>query len=279
MVFTQYSELCFKGPNIDELGACLIALGASGAVQEDPDILRCYVDNNCCNSAEICKFASSQGLVLVSNAAIEEKNWVALSSEVWSELRVGRLTIRPVADSDGPVETDPDLIRVIPGEGFGTGHHPSTRQALSLMQNPAVSALLPHSVIDVGTGSGILAIAAARIFDAHVIAYDIDGRALVNARENVSLNGLSAKIDLFEGVLPPRQRATLIIANIYAEVLLQYEQQFFAAVEQGGFLIMAGIMQTRLDQLKQGFDAARWRTISQLQEDGWCAALLTPLGG
>ena len=274
MISEQYSELCFKGPNIDELGACLIALGAAGAVQEEPDILRCYIDNQNCDRKQLCDFAVAQGLSLISDLPIQEKNWVALSSDVWKEHHVGNLTIEPVADSSVAGALDKRAIKVIPGEGFGTGHHPSTRQALALLQSKEVLGRHPKSVVDVGTGSGILAIAAARIFNTRIDAYDTDERALVNATENIELNRVEDLIRLHAGAMPAGLSAELIVANIYAEVLLQYEANFFTTLEKGGFLIMAGIMEARRDELMRGFSSPRWQLLEELYEGGWCAVLL-----
>lgn len=265
--------MCFKGENLDEHAGCFMALGAAGVAEEEAGILRCYIENGGSELEQIYQYANAHALTLVRDEVVTEQNWVALNPEIWAEITVGRLKIIPLASAETAKHLSALEIAVIPGEGFGTGHHPSTRQAVQLLQTDELSNLKPKSVVDVGTGSAILAIAATKLFDANVDAYEIDQRALVNAAENIGLNNISDKIKLHHGVFNQVDHAQLILANIYAEVLIEHEDRFQKTLNSGGLLIMAGIMESKFEDLKACFPSTRWRHREELREDGWCALL------
>ncbi len=204
--------------------------------------------------------ASEFGNALLDLAAIEvdDEDWARRSQASLTAVRVGRIVVappwdrnlNPAASSHQPeasysdpesLNTDPDLITIVidPSTGFGTGHHASTRLCLELLQKRDVSGL---HVIDVGTGSGVLALAAWKLGAAHVTAIDNDPDALDNARDNVQRNGSKdaitiREIDLSSASLEP---ADLVIANLTGALLQRYAQALRALVAANGALIVSG---------------------------------------
>jgi ribosomal protein L11 methyltransferase len=168
------------------------------------------------------------------------------------------------------------VIVIQPSMGFGTGHHETTRLCLELLQTIDV---VDRDVLDVGTGSGVLALAAALLGARRVRAIDIDQDALGAARENLAINeaALSASgceielvtIDIREGVPP----ADLVLANLTGGLLVSSEAALRAAVRPGGALLVSGFQPHEADDVLRALarDAAH---IERRREDDWEAALI-----
>ena len=163
--------------------------------------------------------------------------------------------------------------------GFGTGHHDSTRMALELLQSPAFGTQSINSVLDLGTGSGILAIACARLFSGslveQVLATDIDLDALDNAKENIQINNYQDKITLkHETLAQINGTFNLIVANIYAEVLCELQTLFHEKLNRSGMLLLSGIMAERLSLIEIAFSQSKWRTVERRATPQWQSLLL-----
>lgn len=133
-------------------------------------------------------------------------------------------------------------ITVLPGQAFGTGHHPTTSGALI-----AIDELIAHHkiarVIDVGTGSGILAIAMATLEVRKIVAIDVDAIALDNARENSGLNGVSGRIAFSTTpVARTRGKFDLVVANILGKTLIAMAPDLKRLVARSGHLVLGGIL-------------------------------------
>ena len=126
-----------------------------------------------------------------------------------------------------------------PSTGFGTGHHETTRLCLALLQS--IELARPR-VIDVGTGSGVLAIAAAKLGASSVVAFDEDPEALRNARENVARNEVATLVEIREADLASfdGQSAGVVVANLTGAVIQKYAGRLKRLVEPGGALIVSG---------------------------------------
>jgi ribosomal protein L11 methyltransferase len=165
-----------------------------------------------------------------------------------------------------PAERDAIAIRLDPGLAFGTGTHPSTALCLTWLD----SRLAPGSVvIDYGCGSGVLALAAAKLGARAVHAFDIDPQALIATRDNSAANGI-ASIQVHEQAATLPAQADVVIANILAGTLVELAPRLCGHLAPGGQLILAGILKQQVHEVRAGFSA--WLDLAVFAEkDGWSA--------
>ncbi len=165
----------------------------------------------------------------------------------------------------------PDIVTIViePSMGFGTGHHATTRLCLELLQSVELSG---KRVIDVGTGSGVLALAAFRLGASHVTAMDNDPDALQNARENIARNGAATSIIVIEADLSagPGDRADVVVANLTGAVLQRYAATLQRMVHAGGKLIVSGFSPDEMDDVIGAFGVPA--SMSRLEGE-WAAAM------
>jgi ribosomal protein L11 methyltransferase len=157
--------------------------------------------------------------------------------------------------------------------GFGTGHHATTRLCLQALQEIGVAG---RDVLDVGTGSGVLAIAAALLGAADVLAVDNDPDAIQNARDNRALNPAAARVrielvDAAAGL--GASTADVVTANLTAAQLIRARDQIVGATRRGGAMILSGVLTTERAGVEAAFAPAR--VTASLQEDEWAALVLT----
>jgi ribosomal protein L11 methyltransferase len=157
---------------------------------------------------------------------------------------------------------------------FGSGLHPTTQLCLE-----AIEDYLPPgaSVLDVGAGSGILAIAAARLGASRVLALDTDPLAVRVARENVALNQLETIIQVEEGTVPISDSQSLIpdfiVANILAETIVELAPALAASLSPAGILVASGIIQDRAQAVMASFDANGLSRIQRRTDGEWVALI------
>ena len=145
-------------------------------------------------------------------------------------------------------------IKIYPGQGFGTGTHETTRIAATVLEEELSAFDSTARVLDVGTGSGILAILAAKRGAARVLALDIDDEALANAKENCAHNQICDQLSLENRTLTQiEEKFTLIVANIIAPVLITLAPDFSKLLKPEGRLILSGILFDQVDQVKKVF--------------------------
>jgi len=202
-----------------------------------------------------------------------------LESEDWSEawkahyqpMRIGRrLLIRPLW-----IETEPApgeiVIALDPGMAFGTGTHPTTQLCLEALERLIKPA---QDVLDLGSGSGILAIAAAKLGARQVLALDIDPLAASATAENARANGVGEKIiahcGSLESVLGGARRFDLVMVNILARVIFQLtEQGLGEIVRPGGAAIFSGIIDSQQDEVEAALERAGLQIVARHQQGDW----------
>ena len=219
------------------------------------------------------------GPLTLQERVLEDVEWASAWKEHFRVLRVGRRTVVVPTwlrheSRDGEVVIDLD-----PGMAFGTGHHPTTRMCLEALED-AVSPGL--RVLDVGCGSGILSIAAAKLGAAVVTGLDTDALAVQAACGNALHNGVRGTVSIFEGSLPhdavDRGAYDLVVANISARVVSALAGEFAASLRAGGTLIASGITREHEAAAAESL-AAAGLAIGRSRVDGdWLtlAARLTP---
>ena len=205
--------------------------------------------------------ALGQPLPPFERYAVEEQDWVRATQAQFGPIDVaGRLAVVPSWCDPLPGRI---TVRLDPGLAFGTGSHATTRLCLQWL----VEHVRPQaSVLDYGCGSGVLAIAAAKLGAGNVTGTDVDPQALGASRDNARANGVDAMFLLPDAV--PVQPFDLVVANILANPLILLAPAIAARVKVGGHLALAGILDDQARRVavaySQWFKLARWRAA-----DGW----------
>jgi ribosomal protein L11 methyltransferase len=163
-------------------------------------------------------------------------------------------------------------VVIEPAMGFGSGHHATTRLCLEALQRLD---LRGRRVLDIGTGSGVLALAAARLGAASVLGVDVDPDALENARGNAALNAQPSAIEfrLADFRREAGLDADVVVANLTGGMLAASAGEVSRMVAQGGALILSGITTEERDAVLRAF-APRFVTEWYAEEGGWCCASL-----
>jgi ribosomal protein L11 methyltransferase len=175
-------------------------------------------------------------LLEITSVDVPDEGWAERSQSELKAVRIGRIVVAPPWDAI----PGPGLLIVIdPSTGFGTGHHETTRLCLGILQDLDFPL---ERVIDIGTGSGVLAIAASMLGASSVLAIDNDPEALRNARENIGRNGCVNDVVALESDLATLaiEPADLVIANLTAAVLMRYAEELKRLLTPHGTLIVSG---------------------------------------
>lgn len=207
---------------------------------------------------------------------VPDQDWIKLSQEGLPPVRAGRFFVYGAHD-EGVVPSGVIPLRIEAGLAFGTGHHESTAMCLALLGELAKRRRIGRA-LDLGCGTGVLAIAAARLWKRRVVAADIDPVAVAVARENASLNGTGplVRAHVADGVpsVVSVRRFDLIVANILASPLTRLAPQIACALGPGGVLILSGILRWQ-ENLVLGFYRPHGLTLRERKRDGnWSALLL-----
>ncbi|HEY7982716.1 MAG TPA: 50S ribosomal protein L11 methyltransferase [Ktedonobacterales bacterium] len=216
---------------------------------------------------------------------LAEEDWANAWKEFYHVTHLGARTVIKPSWREYDAQPGEVVIELDPGMAFGTGLHPTTRGCLALLER----AVRPGDrVLDVGTGSGILALAAAQLGAAHVLALDVSEVAVAATRANAAANALGERISVrhatLEGAagepympLPPGLETLgaavgqfdLVLANIIARVIAQLAPALMRAVRPGGALIASGIIAERLEEAEGPLRAAGLLEVERHQEGDW----------
>ena len=202
---------------------------------------------------------------------IENQDWLGEWKKNWQPIEVGeRLLIAPpwseIDDARGRV-----VIRIEPGMAFGTGTHETTRLCLRAIEKYFVGG----SFLDVGTGTGVLAIAAAKLFPAAtIVAFDTDAEAIEIAKGNARLNGVDTAIDFFHGsVDETTASANLVCANLTAPVIVELLPLLVGA--SCGHLVLSGILESQLETVREGLGQLGINDLVEVsKDDEWVAVVV-----
>jgi ribosomal protein L11 methyltransferase len=222
-------------------------------------------------------------LVGVERTEVEDENWAQRTQADLPAITIGRVTIAPPWDlprpglsqllpSAAPRTPSPVVVQIEPSRGFGTGHHQSTRLCIVLLQSRDLQDL---TMVDVGTGSGVLAITAAKLGAAFVAAIDSDPEAVDNARENIAANGVEAIVDAHVDDLATTTvpAADLVTANLTATLLSRHASDLGRLVRPSGSLIVSGFNLDDRDRVVEAF-APHFEVTEAAEEDDWMGLVL-----
>ena len=204
---------------------------------------------------------------------LEDKDWAEAWKANYTPFRVGeRLWIRPSWTSlEEGVDPDEVILSLDPGMAFGTGLHPTTQMCLQVLERLVVPGM---RILDVGTGSGILAIAALRLGAASALAVDHDVQAVAAARENALINGVAGQLVVQEGTLSAvAERGTwdLVLVNILAPVITSMLKVYglLDYVADGGRLLLSGIVEEQAPAVREALAAAGGVVVEELFIRDW----------
>ena len=212
----------------------------------------------------------------IQRTDVEDDDWARRTQADLPAIRIGRVTIAPPWDLPKPSLRVPDpsiTILIEPSRGFGTGHHQSTRLCIVLLQNRNLSG---QRVVDVGTGSGVLAITAAKLGAAFVSAMDNDPDAVENARENIAANDVEKVVEAHVDDLTTTSvaAADLVTANLTGTLLSQHAADLARLVRPGGSLIVSGFNIDEKARVTEAM-AADFDLTEEAEEEDWFAFVLT----
>jgi ribosomal protein L11 methyltransferase len=287
----EWAELCvtLRRQYAEAVAEFLIDEGSSNGIVEeksptdkDSVILKAYIKNDAGRDAYVTRVAGYMaGLFAAAgdDAAfpaiavnlIPDEDWNKKWKSFFQPLKItGRIVIKPSWKNYHRLEGE-IIVELDPGMAFGTGTHPSTSMCLKVIDELEVM-LAPQGnlhMLDVGTGSGILAISAAKLGFKEVVGIDVDQVAVRVAQKNAELNGVAEAVSLsntplrmLEGEYP------VVVANILPHVLIYFKEHLIPRLATGGFLILSGILIEKAQEVKNAF-AGDLHFFKELHEEQW----------
>ncbi|MBP3376960.1 MAG: 50S ribosomal protein L11 methyltransferase [Clostridia bacterium] len=201
-----------------------------------------------------------------------EEDWANSWKEFYKPFKIGRIVIVPAWETYTAAE-DEIIVTMDPGMAFGTGTHETTRLIIGLLQKYVKEGM---SLLDVGTGSGILAICGAKLGAAPCRAYDIDPMSVRVANENIRESGLCDKItcdqsDLLKQVKNIAGGYDIICANIVADIIIRMTPDVSPFMSENTVLLASGIISERADDVVACFEENGFEIVERAEDNGWCA--------
>jgi ribosomal protein L11 methyltransferase len=227
---------------------------------------------------EIAALVGLPGLTGFTVSPLPDADWVASSQAALPPVRVGRLLVHGSHDRAARRIND-IAIEIEASQAFGTGHHGTTAGCLAAMADLARAHRF-RNVLDLGTGSGVLAIAAARLWHATVLATDIDPRAAVIANENARLNGVGARVTSIAAIgfrhraFKARGPFDLIVANILAAPLAVLAPELARHLAPGGSVILSGLLPGQRRMITAAYRNQGLSFVRASVRDGWLTLVL-----
>lgn len=212
------------------------------------------------------------GALIADTRTVSEDAWAEVWKKYYKPFYAGpHLVIKPTWEAFDPAPGD-RIIEIDPGMAFGSGTHETTSMCLSLLEQSISGG---EEIIDVGTGSGILAIGAALLGAGHVLAIDIDPDAVKVAAENIIHNHVSDRIDVQQGNLLDQVSAVcdICVANIISDVIIAFAAPLKAHIRPGGLFICSGIVSSRADEVQLALENAEYEIIRKAVKGEWAAFL------
>ncbi|MDQ6718972.1 MAG: 50S ribosomal protein L11 methyltransferase [Gemmatimonadota bacterium] len=254
----------------DEMVALLISEGAAGVQEEGESLVTSFPEHEMPSDLERRLLAIDAGATVVI-APMHEVSY-DLHGTVTAR-QVGELFVVPPWETAG-YPSDKTIV-IEPGGAFGTGDHATTRGVLHLLQTVIAEG---DVVADLGAGSAVLAIAAAKLGASTVAAVELDHDAILNAEENVAANDAADTVTIIEGdaatILSLLAPVDLVLANIVSGVLLGMLNTIRDSLSPGGHAILSGILVAERSEMLAAFDAGDWIVTGEHAEEEWWTVLL-----
>ncbi len=299
MTTTQWGEVRVLIPKEaqEALANFLMERGSSGVVIEEPqgkegfEIIKAYFPSPLMIEAQsisrylesIREFFPEIGPSGVEIRFVADRDWMMGWRAFFKASQPGRrIVVKPPwirLRSRGMI-----VIDIEPGMAFGTGTHSTTRLCLRALEKaftgrydfPRRGWKAPHSVLDVGMGSGILSIAAAKLGARSVLGIDVDQRAIDNARNNIRINNVSGRVRIRRAPISQiGKHFDVVVANIDAKTIEEMRFSLMDRVGAGGALILSGVLGEEVGPLRKLFPDASFALMEVTQENGWACLTFT----
>ena len=270
LMIEDYSDIDLKtcyGDLIDEsilnadktIASVSVYLPVERDIREDVEFLR-----------EMLKKDGIEGEIKM--IGLNEEDWANAWKAYYKPIKIGsRIVIVPAWEKYEASEGEL-IVRMDPGMAFGTGTHETTRLVIGLLEKYTTPGV---RMLDVGTGSGILAICASRLGAGECKAYDIDPMSVRVARENIKDSGLTNitcdQSDLLRSVDLDGGKYGLICANIVADIIIRMTPDVHKYIAEDGVLLASGIIMERSDDVVRCFEEHGFEIVERAEENGWCA--------
>ena len=205
---------------------------------------------------------------------VSDADWSTAWKKYYHPVRITRyLTILPSWESYTPASPEEKVITLDPGMAFGTGTHPTTRLSLQALE---VILRGGERVLDVGTGSGVLSIAAKYLGTGKVTAYDLDEVAVRSAKENLDLNPVAQDVEVYANNLlnGVAEEADVIVANILAEIILLLIPDAYRLLKPNGRFVVSGIIHDKVDEVLEAMYAEGFEVDQLFKQQDWYAIIL-----
>ena len=203
---------------------------------------------------------------------LNEEDWANAWKAYYKPIKIGSKIVIVPAWEKYEAEEHELIVRMDPGMAFGTGTHETTRLVIGLLEKYTTPGV---RMLDVGTGSGILAICASKLGAGECKAYDIDPMSVRVARENIKDSGLSNitcdQSDLLRSVDLEGGKYGLVCANIVADIIIRMTPDVHKYIADDGVLLASGIIMERSSDVVECFEAHGFEIVERAEENGWCA--------
>ncbi len=273
LMIEDYSDIDLKtcyGDLIDEsilnadktIASVSVYLPIERDIREDVDFLRSMMQKD-----------GIEGEIKM--IGLNEEDWANAWKAYYKPIKIGsRIVIVPAWEK---YEASPEelIVRMDPGMAFGTGTHETTRLVIGLLEKYTAPGV---RMLDVGTGSGILAICASKLGAGECKAYDIDPMSVRVARENIADSGLSNitcdQSDLLRSVDLSGGKYGLVCANIVADIIIRMTPDVHRYIADDGVLLASGIIMERSQDVVSCFEQHGFEIVERAEENGWCALVV-----
>lgn len=221
--------------------------------------------------AQLPKFGIDVGLNKMQTSEVDEEDWATAWKQYYHPVKIsGRFTIVPTWEEYTPVDSDELIVELDPGMAFGTGTHPTTVMCMQALEKYVQKDM---TVVDVGTGSGVLSIGAAMLGAKQVQALDLDEVAVTAAKENIELNKVSQIVDVKQGNLLDAitEKPDLIVANILADIIMSFSQDAAQLLDEEGLFIVSGVIEEKKEEVREDLIAKGFDIIEVVMMEDWVA--------
>ncbi len=262
--------------------------GAQGVVLEDEAdqlVIKTYLPENEVSPEKLAiikdkiqgltQFGLNPGNVELFTNTVHEEDWANSWKEYFYFEKISEIFVVKPTWREYKAKPGEKVIEIDPGMAFGTGTHPSTFLALQALEEIGPK---QQNMLDVGTGSGILAIAAAMLGIEQITAVDIDSVAVQVAKENIMVNKMQKQVqvmrsDLFQRIIEKEKKFKLVTANIIAEIILKMIPDLPDVLEEGGYFIASGIITERFEDVRIALQEKGFELIKIFRNGEWSALI------